>query len=178
VNGLIILYYLNREKVNDFVTEKTENFRKSNPEEQEMLIPEGVADEEEATLDELHPEEQTAEEQAGEEQTGEEQAAEKQAGEETDVSSMPSEESVPPTQTSYSSGPVYYVVAGVFSIESNADNLVAELRSQGYNAEKFGKIGNTYAVSYGGFNNRAEAIELLRQVKANHNAGAWIKEVK
>lgn len=72
-------------------------------------------------------------------------------------------------------GTKYYVVAGVFSIEANADNLVTELRKQGYNAEKFAKIGNMHAVSYDVFPTKREADRLMLKIQRDVNAGAWIK---
>ena len=75
------------------------------------------------------------------------------------------------------SGTRYYVVAGVFSVEGNADNLVNELISRGYDAEKFGKIGNLHAVSYGVFSSRSAAEQFLTKIKNSENPNSWIKTV-
>jgi len=80
----------------------------------------------------------------------------------------------PKPQTSIT-GKRYYVVAGVFREEQNADNLVTELQNQGYNAEKFGKIGNLYAVSFGVYSSREEAEREMRRIKKEVNPEAWIK---
>lgn len=74
-------------------------------------------------------------------------------------------------------GTKYYVVAGAFSIEQNADNLVLELRKKGYNAEKFTKIGSLHAVSYDVFSTKAEADKLLEKIQSNVDSQAWIKRI-
>ena len=79
--------------------------------------------------------------------------------------------------TPIKSGPRFYIVAGAFREEINADNLVKELRQKGYNAEKFGKIGNLHAVSYGVYKTKAEADAELRKIHNGVDAEAWIKEV-
>jgi len=85
----------------------------------------------------------------------------------------------PPAQVqrTITTGKRYYIVAGVFSIEDNADNLVLELRSKGYTAEKFGKIGSMHAVSYGVYSSKSEANTVLNQIKAKENPQAWMKVV-
>ena len=76
------------------------------------------------------------------------------------------------------SGTRFYVVAGVFGDENNADNLVIELRKKGFNAEKFGKIGKLHAVSYNVYSTKAEADRELRRIQNEIDPEAWIKEVK
>ncbi len=92
----------------------------------------------------------------------------------------PEEEIVPeakPQKTSVLQGTKYYIVAGAFSNEQNADNLVIDLNQKGYNAEKFGKIGNLHAVSYNVFNNKPDADRLLKKIQAETDPQAWIKKV-
>lgn len=72
-------------------------------------------------------------------------------------------------------GKRYYVVAGVFREEQNADNLVMELRNRGYNSEKFGKIGSLHAVSFGVYTSKSEAEKELLRIKQEVNPEAWIK---
>ncbi len=81
-------------------------------------------------------------------------------------------------RTPVQSGTRYYIVAGVFGDENNADNLVIELRKKGYNAEKFGKIGSLHAVSYNVFQTKADADVELRRIQSGVDPEAWIKEVK
>ncbi len=74
-------------------------------------------------------------------------------------------------------GTKYYVVAGVFREESNADNLVLDLKRKGYNAEKFGKIGRMHAVSYDVFPSKQEADRLMMKIKRDVDPNAWVKIV-
>lgn len=75
------------------------------------------------------------------------------------------------------SGTKYYVVAGVFREESNADNLAIKLRNKGYNAEKFGKIGQMHAVSYDVFPTKREADNFMMKIKREIDKDAWIRIV-
>jgi nucleoid DNA-binding protein len=59
----------------------------------------------------------------------------------------------------------YYIVAGCFSDEANADELVASLKKLGYRAEKFGKIGNLYAVSFASFDDKEKAVNELKIIR-------------
>jgi nucleoid DNA-binding protein len=94
----------------------------------------------------------------------------------TPVPTTPERILVPRGQTSIT-GTRYYIVAGVFSVESNANRLVEELLDEGYDAEKFGKIGNMHAVSYGVWSSRAEANKNLNKIRQERNAEAWIKVI-
>ena len=68
----------------------------------------------------------------------------------------------------------YYIVAGCFRDERNADALVRNLIQKGYDAEKFGKVGNLHAVSYSSFIDRAEAQNQLRKIREEEELEAWI----
>jgi len=59
----------------------------------------------------------------------------------------------------------YYIVAGCFRDEINADALVTTLKGLGYRAEKFGKIGNLYAVCYASFDDKEEAVQELKRIR-------------
>jgi hypothetical protein len=59
----------------------------------------------------------------------------------------------------------YYIVAGCFRDEVNADALVTTLKGLGYKAEKFGKIGNLYAVCYASFDEKEEAVQELKRIR-------------
>jgi nucleoid DNA-binding protein len=69
----------------------------------------------------------------------------------------------------------YYIVAGAFRDEKNADKLVDELKAKGYKAEKFGKLDNLFHVSYARCNTRDEADKILLKVQKEYDAAAWIK---
>ena len=74
-------------------------------------------------------------------------------------------------------GKKYYVVAGVFKEETNADNLVESLKQKGYNAEKFGKIGTLHTVSYEVFPTKQEADDFMLKMKREVDSEAWIRIV-
>ena len=62
-------------------------------------------------------------------------------------------------------GSRYYIVAGCFRDEINADSLVSSLKLLGYKAEKFGKIGNLYAVCFASFDNKDKAVSELKKIR-------------
>jgi hypothetical protein len=62
-------------------------------------------------------------------------------------------------------GSRYYIVAGCFRDEVNADSLVASLKLLGYKAEKFGKIGNLFAVCFASFDNKDKAVSELKKIR-------------
>jgi hypothetical protein len=68
----------------------------------------------------------------------------------------------------------YYIVAGCFRDERNANALVKKLKQKGYDAEKFGKIGNLHAVSYSSFIDRTEAQSQLRKIREEEEKEAWL----
>jgi nucleoid DNA-binding protein len=68
----------------------------------------------------------------------------------------------------------YYIVAGCFREEGNADQLVIELRKKGFQAEKFGKIGNLFAVSFSSFTDKSAALEELKKIRNTEQKEAWI----
>ncbi len=68
----------------------------------------------------------------------------------------------------------YYIVAGCFRDENNADAMVRELINKGYKAEKFGTIGNLHAVSYNSYTNKDEAIRELARIRKEVEPEAWL----
>jgi hypothetical protein len=68
----------------------------------------------------------------------------------------------------------YYIVAGCFRDEINADELVKSLKDQGFSAEKFGKIGNLYAVSFASFNDKEMAVKELKRIREDIHPEAWM----
>ena len=69
----------------------------------------------------------------------------------------------------------YHVMAGAFRIESNAARKVAQLRSEGYEAEYLGvNEFDLHQVSYAGFENFKEAKRFLTFIKSRENTDAWI----
>ncbi len=70
----------------------------------------------------------------------------------------------------------FHVMGGCFSNYSNATGLTDQLKSSGYDARLLGEYKNLHAVSYGSFARKEDALELLNQVKAEHNSSAWLLE--
>lgn len=69
------------------------------------------------------------------------------------------------------------VVAGCFSSEENACNLVNSLKGQGYETAFAEKRGSKWFVAYGRYHTLEEATEFLRKLKAlDANTKAWIRK--
>ncbi len=79
----------------------------------------------------------------------------------------------PVVETFNASGKKYYVIAGCFENENNADKMVNKLRNEGYaNAQKFGKIGRLHAVCYSYFDNKKDALNEIAKIGTEQ---AWLK---
>jgi nucleoid DNA-binding protein len=70
----------------------------------------------------------------------------------------------------------YYIVAGCFGEEVNADAMVKELIRKGYKAQKYCKRGNLFCVSYASFSDRNEAVMELEKIKNEVDSKAWLNE--
>jgi cell division septation protein DedD len=68
----------------------------------------------------------------------------------------------------------YYVVAGMFSIRTNAEELVNTLKAEGHDAELFGRHGNLYAVSFSSHESREAAAQDLNRIREQINPKAWL----
>jgi hypothetical protein len=68
----------------------------------------------------------------------------------------------------------YYIVAGCFRDEINADELVKSLKKMDFKAEKFGKIGNLYAVSFVSFSDKESAVKELKRIREEIHPDAWM----
>ncbi|WP_109301963.1 SPOR domain-containing protein [Aquimarina sp. AU474] len=77
-------------------------------------------------------------------------------------------------QTTSTSGK-YHIVAGAFRIASNANKKVQSLQKQGFDAQLIGinKYG-LHQVAYQSFDNRLEAIQILRKIKKEQSPKAWL----
>lgn len=69
----------------------------------------------------------------------------------------------------------YHIVAGAFRIEENALTRIDELKTKGYPARSLGvtKYG-LHQVVYGSFQDKNEALSILRSVQTNENKDAWL----
>ncbi len=68
----------------------------------------------------------------------------------------------------------YYIVAGMFSIRTNAEDLVNTLKAKGYDAELFGRHGNLYAVSFSSHVSKTAAVQDLNRIREQVNPKAWL----
>jgi cell division septation protein DedD len=68
----------------------------------------------------------------------------------------------------------YYIVAGMFSSKTNAEDFVNTLKAKGYNAELFGRKDNLYAVSFSSHVSRAAAVEEMSRIREQFNPKAWL----
>jgi hypothetical protein len=69
----------------------------------------------------------------------------------------------------------YYVIGGAFKIRENADNMLAVLRTEGYQAEDAGQNpAGLYMVSYFSSINKSEAMVNLETIRSEKNPSAWL----
>jgi hypothetical protein len=69
----------------------------------------------------------------------------------------------------------YFIVAGCFKEQSNADNMLATLQSKGFAAFIKGKnASGLTVVCYQGFENRTEATMTLSKIRTEIDQNAWI----
>jgi len=104
------------------------------------------------------------------------ETAEPQPTEQTDV--LPEEPEIVEeevvAQPAVTGGKKFYIVAGCFEKEENADNYITLLRDKGFNPEKFGTIGRLHAVSFRSFSSREEAIVELKNIRNTTEPSAWL----
>ncbi|WNM19707.1 HU domain-containing protein [Flavobacterium capsici] len=69
----------------------------------------------------------------------------------------------------------YHVVAGAFSIESNAENLLERLTKLGYHAKRIpvNKYG-LHPVLYGSYSSYSEAYKAMKEIQQVDNPKAWL----
>ncbi len=75
--------------------------------------------------------------------------------------------------TAVSEGSNYHVIGGCFSIKENAENLVADMRSKGFQASIFDLKGGLYRVSVGDYSTSELAEQKLGEFNAQGFSG-WI----
>jgi nucleoid DNA-binding protein len=68
----------------------------------------------------------------------------------------------------------FYIVAGMFSSRTNAENLVITLKAKGYDAELFGRHGNLYGVSFSSHESKAPAVAEMNRIREQFNPQAWL----
>ncbi|MBN1182033.1 MAG: SPOR domain-containing protein [Bacteroidales bacterium] len=68
----------------------------------------------------------------------------------------------------------YYVVAGCFRFERNADRYVNQLNKKGYNARKFGKRKGNFVVCFETYATKNEALRKMREIRNTIEPEAWV----
>ncbi|NQY04704.1 MAG: SPOR domain-containing protein, partial [Flavobacteriaceae bacterium] len=69
----------------------------------------------------------------------------------------------------------YHIIAGAFRYEENAEKKMALLKEASYKPSRLGQ--NKYGlhqVAYFSTNDAQEALQKLREIRANDNEGAWL----
>jgi cell division protein FtsN len=73
----------------------------------------------------------------------------------------------------------YFIIAGAFRIPQNAENLMLNLLSKGYDSSRLGlNEKGLNPVAFTSFVNRNDAVTELRKIQQKENKDAWIFEVK
>lgn len=67
----------------------------------------------------------------------------------------------------------YHVISGCFSVQDNANNLVADLNSKGFSAQILDKKGGLHRVSAGGYASKDAAKKAVDQLQSNGFSG-WV----
>jgi cell division septation protein DedD len=88
---------------------------------------------------------------------------------ETEAEAEPERVDPPATQ-----GRKFYIVAGMFASQQNAENYAGTLKAQGYDSEVFGRKDDLYAVSFSSHVSRAAALEDLARIRKEGNTKAWL----
>jgi nucleoid DNA-binding protein len=91
------------------------------------------------------------------------------------VTPVPKTEISEPVSDITDQGQKYYIVAGCFAMESNADKFVQSLLAKGYSPKKFAKIEELYFVSIASFNDKKEAFKELNKLAQQGYSGCWVK---
>ncbi len=73
----------------------------------------------------------------------------------------------------------HHIIAGAFRVKENADKKVRNLKRRGFNAAYLGvnKYG-LHQVTYGSYEDPAEALRNLRKIKRTESADAWLLSAK
>jgi hypothetical protein len=69
----------------------------------------------------------------------------------------------------------YHIMAGAFSVESNADNLLERLIKLGFNAKRIApnKFG-LHPVIYGSYSSYTDAYKVMKEIQESDNPKAWL----
>lgn len=177
--------YANLFKKEDALVEKVEEEHTSESASEERKDTEGAsmddteADDEHEGESEKEERDKDKSSETTEEQKVAENKAKKQeaASEEAEAKDLTADKAPKqaPAESSATNGKQFYVVAGCFEEERNANSYVRKLKKEGYNqAQKFGMHRNMHAVCYSAYGSMSEAIENLKQIRASTQPNAWL----
>jgi hypothetical protein len=76
--------------------------------------------------------------------------------------------------TAPSTAKLYYLVAGCFKINRNAENFVLQLKKEGYQSEKFAKLGSFHYVSFSSFDKKPPALLEMKKIRAEGKYQTWL----
>ena len=81
----------------------------------------------------------------------------------------------PKSAVKSANGKKFYVIAGTFSVEANADRMVKKLKEEGFSPDKIRNDNkNVFYVSYSSFGDRESAKEEMKKLKTSGKAETWI----
>jgi cell division protein FtsN len=84
-------------------------------------------------------------------------------------------EPIAPAQVETRTQAKYFIIAGAFREKTNAVNLVATLRSKGFDAVFAGQTGSgLHRVAFEGHQSKSEALSRLDAIKEEENENAWL----
>jgi hypothetical protein len=69
----------------------------------------------------------------------------------------------------------YEIIGGAFMFEDNADKLVQQLKSKGFNARRVGTSKGLFLVAFGTYPTSSEATRALQTIRASENKNAWMR---
>lgn len=70
---------------------------------------------------------------------------------------------------------LHFVIAGAFGDPANAENLLQNLKNDGFDAVLAGSSGNLELVAFGSYTSKKAARKALKEIKAKGYAQAWVK---
>ena len=61
-----------------------------------------------------------------------------------------------------------------FKINGNAENFVLQLKKEGYQSEKFAKLGSFHYVSFSSFDKKPPALLEMKKIRAEGKYQTWL----
>ena len=70
---------------------------------------------------------------------------------------------------------LHFVIAGAFGDPTNAENLLQNLKNDGFDAVLAGSSGDLELVAFGSYTSKKAARKALKEIKSKGYAQAWVK---